>query len=229
MADIDPIALWFLFLFGVFVPYVAWKSNRRLDAGAVVPGRSRIFVNILVMQAAFLMLAAFVAWKREIPLTRLGRFDAASLLLAVGMLALSVCTLPLRWRFTDPARKARLIQARPAAPADLWLWGAVSVAAGVVEEIVFRGVMLALVLPLTGDWWSAVAVCVAAFVLGHNQQGWQRMIVVGLLAFGCHVLVWTTGSLLLAMAVHTLYDFSAGVFHVRLAARTAAERGGGTA
>jgi membrane protease YdiL (CAAX protease family) len=229
MADIDPMALWFLFLFGVFVPYVAWKSNRRLDAGAVAPARPRIFANVLLMQAAFLLLAAFVAWKREIPLLRLGTVNAPSLLLAVVMLAVSIGTLPLRWRFTDPARKVRLIQARPAAPADLWLWGAVSLAAGVVEEIVFRGVMLALVLPLTGDWWSAVAVCVAAFVLGHNQQGWHRMIVVGLVAFGCHVLVWTTGSLFLAMAVHTLYDFSAGVFHVRLAARTAAEHLGGTA
>jgi membrane protease YdiL (CAAX protease family) len=228
MPDIDPLALWYLFLFGVFVPYVAWKSARRMEAGAAVPPRARVFANVLVMQAAFLVLALFVAAKRGIPLLRTGTIDASSVFLAAAMLAFSVGTLSLRWRLTDPDRKARIILSRPNRPSDLWLWGAVSLSAGIVEEIVFRGVMPALVIPITGDWWTAVAVCVAAFALGHNQQGWQRMIFVGLLAVGCHLLVRMTGSLLLAMAVHALYDFAAGVFHVRLAAWAPAANAGGT-
>jgi hypothetical protein len=67
------------------------------------------------------------------------------------------------------------------------LWGALSLAAG-VEEIVYRGVMVAFLLPITGNWWVAVAACIAAFTVGHVNQGWRRMIFIALLALGCHVL-----------------------------------------
>jgi hypothetical protein len=52
MSNIDPLALWFLFVFAVFVPYRSIRSSGRVRAGAVVPPRTRIFVNVLIMQAS---------------------------------------------------------------------------------------------------------------------------------------------------------------------------------
>jgi membrane protease YdiL (CAAX protease family) len=217
MSNVDVLALWFLFIFVIFVPWVAIKNSRRMREGALVPPRNRIFVNVLVMQAIFLGIALFAAYERGIDVLRPGTITPPAVALAAAMLVLSVATLPLRWRLTAEPQRARLLLTRPARAGDLPLWGAVSLAAGIVEETVYRGVMMALVLPMTGNWWAAVAICIAAFTAGHVQQGWQRMIFIALVAFVCHALVALTGALYVAMAVHAIYDFAAGVFHVRLA------------
>jgi membrane protease YdiL (CAAX protease family) len=226
MPNADPMALWFLFAFAVFVPYVAIKSARRLRQGAPAPPRRRIFVNVLVMQGFFLGVALFAASQRDLGLFRAGTINAESFALAAGILAAGTLSLPLRWRLTPEAQKTRLALTRPERADDLWLWGAVSLAAGIVEEIVYRGAMVALVLPMIGNWWAAVGVSIAAFTLGHVQQGGQRMVFIALVALGCHLLVRLSGALYLAMAVPVLYDFSAGLFHVRIAQAAAVPAGG---
>jgi hypothetical protein len=55
--QMDLLAIWFLLIFGVFVPYVAFQSGRRVRAGAPVPPRKRIFINVLVMQILFLSIS----------------------------------------------------------------------------------------------------------------------------------------------------------------------------
>lgn len=144
--------------------------------------------------------------------------------------------MPLIWKFTPAEQKRRILLARPQQPRDLGLWFLVSLAA-FVEEITYRGVMFALLLPMTsnwmaglaryvvgdwsGDWssggWIAVAVCVAAFVLSHGKQGWSRAVFLAFFALACHVLVRMTGSLYPAMALHFSYDFLAGLLYIRLA------------
>ena len=91
---------------------------------------------------------------------------------------------------------------------------------GTVEEITYRGVMFALLLAMTRNWWTAVAICVVFFALGHANQGLLRMSFVGAIAVGCHVLVWMTGALYLSMAVHFAYDFIAGIVYLRWAQQT---------
>ena len=125
--------------------------------------------------------------------------------------------LPLLWRRSSEDEKRRALLTRPNEPKDLPWWFLVSLAAGTVEEITYRGVMIALLLPLTRNWWIAVAICVLFFALGHANQKLSRMAFVGVIAVGCHVLVWMTGALYLAMAVHFIYDFIAGIIYLRWA------------
>jgi membrane protease YdiL (CAAX protease family) len=217
LTHLDLVAIWFLFIFGVFVPYIAFKSGRRIRVGAPVPPRKRIFINVLVMQGFFLVISLLTARSEDIQLFPPGRLSLGAVIFALGMLGICLSVMPLLWRKSSEDEKRRALLARPNEPKDLGWWFLVSLAAGTVEEITYRGVMFALALAMTRNWWMAVAICVLFFALGHANQKLSRMIFVGVIAIGCHVLVWMTGALYLAMAVHFTYDFIAGIIYLRWA------------
>jgi membrane protease YdiL (CAAX protease family) len=95
-------------------------------------------------------------------------------------------------------------------------WMAVSIVAGVGEEISWRGAQAALVGILTGDFWIAAILCSISFGLTHAVQGWKSIAIIAVFALGFHTLVWLGGSLYVAMAVHVAYDVTAGISYGRL-------------
>ncbi|MFN9048307.1 MAG: CPBP family intramembrane glutamic endopeptidase, partial [Planctomyces sp.] len=97
----------------------------------------------------------------------------------------------------------------------------VAVTAGVAEEAVYRGVLLQILWYSLDSFTAAVAVSAVAFALAHRQQGLQSMLLIVLIALQMHWLVQSTGSLLGAMAAHTLYDIVAMFWIARQAKRDA--------
>ncbi|QIG79111.1 CPBP family intramembrane glutamic endopeptidase [Stakelama tenebrarum] len=87
-------------------------------------------------------------------------------------------------------------------------WGLlVSVAAGVAEEIAYRGYLLPYfeaMLPA----WAAIAASSMLFGLAHAYQGAGGVVVTGLLGAIFGVIFVTTGSLLLPVLLHALVDVS---------------------
>jgi membrane protease YdiL (CAAX protease family) len=217
MPAFSPIAIWFLFLFCLFVPYIIIKSARAVRAGAALPPRPKRFRNIVLMECFFLACALFAAWMGRIPVFTLGTVNVAAIALATIMIAIGLGAMPLFWKFASDERRRRALLTRPRDASELGYWLAVSLAAGVVEEIVYRGVMLSFFLPITRNWYAAVGFCAFFFALGHINQGWSRTVFIGALAIGFHALVAITGSLYLAMAAHFLYDFLAGIVYIRFA------------
>lgn len=81
-------------------------------------------------------------------------------------------------------------------------WLFVSVLAGVGEEITWRGVQTALLVPLTGRYWIAAALSAASFGVAHALQGWRAAAIIVCFGLGFQAIVVTSGSLYIAMAVH---------------------------
>jgi membrane protease YdiL (CAAX protease family) len=212
----NPWALCFLFFFGLIMPYVAIQSAIALRRAKSLPDRSNIIARILVMEAIFALLAIWVARNTDIELFNRGTLPPKALLLAAGILIVALATLPLRWRIISEAQRRRLMLTRPRAPRDLVWWFAISLAAAIAEELVYRGVLPALLLPYTRNWWLAISIAVIIFAVSHANQGWPGAILIVPMAFCLHLLVWFTGALLLGMAVHFIYDFAAGIIYLRL-------------
>ena len=92
---------------------------------------------------------------------------------------------------------------------ELGWFRAVSVNAGITEELVFRGFLLWYLEPYVGLGWAAV-LAVVAFTLGHAYQGVANVPALAL-ASACFVgLYLWSGSLLLPMVVHALVDIMQG-------------------
>ena len=102
----------------------------------------------------------------------------------------------------------------PRTQRELGWFRAVSINAGVTEELVFRGFLLWYLEPYVGVAWAAV-LAVVAFTLAHAYQGAAN---VPALAFAstCFVgLYLWTGSLLLPIVLHALIDAMQGTLLAR--------------
>jgi len=102
------------------------------------------------------------------------------------------------------ARYAALL---PRTSAERWHAAAMSVTAGVCEEIVYRGVLIALGTRLLGLPVPVAAVlALALFVAGHLYQGVTGLATSALAGGSLTLLYLITGSLLLPILVHIAVD-----------------------
>jgi membrane protease YdiL (CAAX protease family) len=95
------------------------------------------------------------------------------------------------------------------------LWLTSSIAAGISEELVYRGVLTELLArtTTTGSLVAAALVSAGVFAVSHYMQGWKSMAIIYAMALLFQALAWYSGSLYVPMAVHALYDIAAGLHY----------------
>lgn len=95
----------------------------------------------------------------------------------------------------------------PRTTAERWHALVMSVTAGFCEEIVYRGLLIALGVGALGlSTTAAAALALAVFTAGHLYQGWKSMLAVALAGCALTALYLATGSLLLPILMHALMD-----------------------
>ena len=93
---------------------------------------------------------------------------------------------------------------------ELAMWIALSLTAGFCEELIFRGYLLWVFTPSLGRW-GAAAVSVVVFALAHSYQGSRGIITTGVVGGLLTVVVLLSGSLVPAIALHSLTDIGEGM------------------
>ncbi|GAA1581283.1 hypothetical protein GCM10009678_75050 [Actinomadura kijaniata] len=84
---------------------------------------------------------------------------------------------------------------------------AMSVTAGICEEFVYRGVLIALFVGVLGvPVQVAAGIALALFAVAHAYQGWRNMLLTLLPGYALTAMYLSTGSLLLPVLVHILID-----------------------
>ena len=103
---------------------------------------------------------------------------------------------------------------------ELSHFSALSITAGICEEIVFRGYFIWYAMQFTGEiaFGTTIAVILSSMAFGiiHLYQGWKGMIRVFFTGLIFGVIYIVTGSLWVPMLAHAFVDISAGVFAVYL-------------
>ncbi len=180
---------------------------------APVEGSRAIVGVAIVSELALGLIALAAGWVCGHP--PLAQIQASPLGLVQGLLA----TVPLAAAFwvahvwpIGPLRGLKDIVGRLVVPmfrgctlADLAL---ISIAAGLGEELLFRGVLQSGIAGYTGSAWTAVAIAAAIFGLAHPIS---RTYVVLAAAIGVYLgwLLVATGNLLVPIVTHAAYDFVA--------------------
>lgn len=200
----------YLVVVGVAVPYAAYRSAHAV-ARRAPPPRLPFLISLVLQQAALAWLALWVAgreyillsWRVERPLVAAG---GGAVLLA----AMVIAARPL-WREAVRRRERRAYLTMPRTPMERAVWVAVSIAAGVGEEVAYRAVLFALLLRILGGPLPAALAGAACFGLAHLVQGWKSVAIVAGAALVLQWFVWVTGGLAAAIAVHAVYDVIAGL------------------
>jgi membrane protease YdiL (CAAX protease family) len=213
--------------FGVFLPVlVVFNRKKVLGRGEALPDRLRHFQRTAFELLMFATMSFLVARVQRISLFPRSLPSPGAVAAGVAMYAAAVAFMWPRWR-RAVERGVRVVHLfMPANAVERAWWVAVSVLAGVGEEITWRGVQAALVGVLTGNFWIAALLCSISFGLSHMVQGWRSAAVIVVFALGFHTLVWLAGSLYVAMAVHVAYDITAGITYGRLGKRLVREHPG---
>jgi membrane protease YdiL (CAAX protease family) len=208
---------------------LAWPAfGARIGAAALraavaagVPGARRAeYASGMLLLWMFAALAAAAALDhgRSAEALRLlppgGAGIAISLIAVVATIALFA--VQQRSVATSPATRALLREkVRPLAwflpqdVADRALFRPLSVTAGVCEEWLFRGYLLAVLEPGVGTA-GAVGISTALFGLAHAYQGGGGILKTGLVGLFLAGLTWATGSIWAPIVVHAAADWMQG-------------------
>jgi membrane protease YdiL (CAAX protease family) len=141
-------------------------------------------------------------------------WGTVGLVLAIALVQARTIVKVLR---IPPSRRARLrgqlgslAVMLPHSTHELVWFTALSITAGICEEFLFRGYLLWAFTPVIGQW-GAVALSAVAFALAHAYQGARGVLTTGAIAIVMTLVVFGSGSLYPAIALHALIDIAQGL------------------
>jgi membrane protease YdiL (CAAX protease family) len=217
-------------VFAVMYPVAGFIGFRRLlrkiDAGIPV-NRKLLYLSTISWHWVLCVLALAVWAHNDRPWSTLGfsiefdnRFLAGSLLTLAGIVVL---ILQLRQVLAAPQDYQDRLERElghstlifPRNGSELLGFNLLSVTAGIVEEILWRGFLiwyLSQFIPV----WSAVLISAVSFGVAHGYQGLAKIPQIALVGVALAGLYVLTGSLWLPMILHTALDLLQGrlVFEV---------------
>jgi membrane protease YdiL (CAAX protease family) len=214
---------YYVFFIGVFLPVLCVRSLYKLKAGARFPPKPTLRKQTFLVHGLTLLLAWFTWRSFGLPLFPSYSIQWKDAALGLGALVVLVCGMYPMWKSNAVRKRAQVYRNLPQAPGEMGLWIAVSLSAGFVEEIVYRGVLFGILMYWTRNWWAAAILCAVVFALSHVTQGWKSAAIIFFIAIAFHGIVRFTGTLYVAMVVHAIYDIIAGFAYLNLYKQTTPE------
>jgi membrane protease YdiL (CAAX protease family) len=203
----------------VVAPLLGRRSYERLEKG-ITPLSRGLALSIVELWALAAVALLVVGLSPSLDLAGVGirQPDDPSLTYGIAV-ALPVAMVPMvffmRWLVRNGGKvpgSGAYSALLPRTPGQRWLAGGVAVSAGICEELIYRGLFIALGLALGLSPLAAAAVAVAVFMLGHLYQGLSGALLSLLAGIAFTGLYLRTGSLIAPIVVHVLVDLRSLVF-----------------
>lgn len=186
---------------------------------AANPNRVRIYLITLIVEWFFFVLVVVgVRRSGASVLVVLGDHwhSARQVLRDIGIAAgFWIVTAMLLWllswllRITAPGRNLQAML--PHGGAEIALWLALSLTAGVCEETIFRGYLQRQFMAITTSAPAGILLSAAAFGAAHAYQGFRMVILISLYGAMFGILAYWRGSVRPGMIVHAWQDSLGGV------------------
>jgi membrane protease YdiL (CAAX protease family) len=196
---------------------VAGLLNGRQLASSSGGSRLPLYLSIVFLQLLFVWfvrlgvrarggsLLDLIGQRWRLPLD--GLRDAGLALLFV-LVARSFSAL-LQYFLGHSANTSFLL---PKGTMDSLLWVAVSIAAGICEEIVYRGYLQRQLWALGGSLPVAIALQSVIFAAGHAYQGWRPAAITAVYGLGFGLLAAWRKSIIPGALAHILIDVIGGLY-----------------
>ena len=206
------IAWVFVLYVGFLMPFMAWRSSRKVKRGAKLPPRMKLYASLAVSQAVLLAFAWITARFQGIELFPMPEIHLSDAFIGVAWVALKSLRLWSVLRRPEAMSRRRVGRhLAPRSPREVAGYAGLLTITAVAEEAAYRGVLFQIGLFATGSFWIAGLASAVVFGLGHLTQGRRPAVVAGIIGFGNQVIVLLTGSLWVVIAAHFAYDLLAGL------------------
>lgn len=200
----------------VVVPWAVVRNRESALIMAAIP-MARRFSAMLLPQIVLGLLAIGAAAVEGVELFPPRAPSLSSWGGGLVFLLVALALVRPHWRRSIEEEKPTWRLFAPTNRRERWMWVILSLSAGVGEELVWRGVLPALLTAASGSLAAALVLSVVSFSLAHAIQGPRSVFAIAALAAAFHALVWISGSLYVGMAVHFIYDVIAGFSYARFA------------
>jgi uncharacterized protein len=223
-----------ILLFAVVWPLVEWRwthprSRRSIAAG--LPGaRINLYRDMLIPQWGFTacVAALWIAYSRPWSALLLG--SSTPLRLGIGLLVvvLVLCLLWRQWKAIRARKDGLALVRRQLGHADTLIphtlgerriFFALSITAGICEEILFRGYLMWYIAVWFHGIWTgrvlAVVISSLLFGFGHIYLGGRNALKAGIAGVFAALIALVAGSLLPVMIIHAALDLNSGALGYR--------------
>jgi membrane protease YdiL (CAAX protease family) len=188
-------------------------------SAAANPNRVRIYLATVCLEwIVFVLVVAGVRRSGASVLLVLGDHwhSGRQVLRDIGIAAgFWVVSAALLWVFSKLLRITALPNNMqfmlPHGGAEITMWIALSVTAGICEETIFRGYLQRQFMSLTKSAPAGILLSAAAFGAAHAYQGFRRVILIGLFGAMFGILTYWRGSVRPGMIAHAWQDSLGGV------------------
>jgi len=212
-------------VFGAAVPILGVLRARALvrELGVGRPGaRRRTYAEAIALQWIMAgLIAVLWVWQGRAWMTLgLGAPAGAIFWVTAGIVGLAAAAFAVqivRVRRSPAARQqvreqvGRLAPILPASSADLRVFLALGVTAGICEEIFYRGFLMWWAIALGAPVWLAVLISAGLFGFGHAYQGADSALRIFSLGVVFGVIASLTQTIWLPIAAHALIDVASGI------------------
>lgn len=205
------LSLPFLIVLGVLLPLFGYLGLMHSKAGAEntspAPTTVQIVIQLCVLQTIVVGLAVLAMYGAQVRVGWLPVISIHTVLVAITVLGIVVLlSLFEARRPLGPNEQVRARLREVSARDPAWIGG--TIYAGIVEELAYRGVLTLLLATYFG-YWPAAAASAILFGLAHLSSGWRAVPIGAVFALAMQYLVFVSDGLLLAVAVHIVYDLIA--------------------
>jgi membrane protease YdiL (CAAX protease family) len=211
----------------VLLPWAAFRSARIFNAPPAVPGQAaarplppltKIYANTTLILVVLFAFAWFTARSFDFAIFAIPTLGFAEILAGVGALIVQLALMGagMAMRTPDEIRSMPVNRLMPRTAQERAFYSVTAIVAGVAEEAAYRGVLMTILWYALGSGWIAALLSALAFALGHKLQGWKSVAVIFAIALSFQALVWFTHTLVIAMAVHAIYDLIAPTIRRRI-------------
>jgi membrane protease YdiL (CAAX protease family) len=216
IGSISALGWVFVVFVTVVVPWAVVRNRETALAMAGIPLALR-FYAMLLPQVVLGLLAMATGLLEGVELFPRRAPSASSWLLGAVFLLIALALVRPHWRRSVEEQKPTWRLFAPTDRRERRMWVALSLSAGVGEELVWRGVLPELLATVLGMPAMGIALSIVSFALAHAIQGLRSVLAIAAIAAAFHALVFVSGSLYVAMVVHFVYDVVAGFTYARFA------------
>jgi len=206
----------FVVFITLVVPWAVLRNRESALDMADIPLAVR-FYAMLVPQIVLALLAIATGMVEGVELFPARLPSPTAWLAGTVFLAVSLILVRPHWLQSVDEEEPTWRLFAPTNRRERTMWVALSLSAGFGEELVWRGVLPALIAAVSGSVVAGITLSVLSFALAHAIQGFRSVLAIAAIAAAFHALVFVSGSLYVAMVVHFVYDVVAGFTYARFA------------
>lgn len=203
---VSVFAYLFLGLVILVLPILSFQSKEILDESIDIPPKRDMYIQSIIMLSIMGVLAGLVSWKEGLDISLVGTFSFKILIAALLFYALSIIVNLIQIKYADEKSEEDFIM--PVNRSEYGLWLLLCFTAAWSEEFTYRAVLPGLLdkaglLPFLSIVMSALC-----FSFSHYTQGWWAIPITFLFALGFQYLFKFSGSLIVPVVVHFIYNLS---------------------